>query len=607
MAVSLRRTARRPRSTSAVRDPGASMTSSFYDAGGNPIADPDAYVGQLYDSGGQPWIDTINVNEPTRTFIPGDAGQANKLYNMPDRRAPIMDPTGVTQDPASQLRGSPFEGPYQGVPGLRSPLAQPPPNFDPNTAQAWADYLETQGQDNAALNAEIAQQDIDQKELDLRQAMLDGDAETATRLIGEIQAAKDYMKRSFEDYRRTVTPVYDDAIYQSGLIQDNNTQPLADIAIAEQGGINAAFAGANADVGKEAQLVGADAQAAAAAKAIAGELTGLYLETSEGRQDDAQRILSALENAAVESSKAFKAEDLWNIDNRERIDQAARDQDLRNAQEGLADLNYRQQLFDLDRERTNIAHAETLRRLRETGSEDPFMDSVGFGQLAATKYLHTQLDAAGTPLDRQSILIGVMEEAWTRGIFSPGELDKYLNVPLEDGVLPMRESYGYPPLTDGEVDLLTRAMGAYGNGRDQYNTLASVSGSGGSSAAAISAAGGSSSGSSSGGQAPANQANAAAARRGEGEYGARARRVASLKDELMGMFDVNFMGQWRDLDAKVTADRSANSDHYSGGALDFSGTEAEMQNMKTYLEARSDVSFVKIHGNPRHVHVSFRL
>jgi hypothetical protein len=585
---------RRPTPTSSVRDWGASL-------GYDPPTTPQYGEGQvgfsdLIGSGGGWYPNTdqyrqtydeymLNTFDPIQQRATGAGGIRTREGNLPsaDERE-FKDPFGPNN----------FEGanrPGDILPGSR-------PNFDPAVAAAFAAYMgSATPADDAAMQAEMAQQDIDLKEMALREAMLNGDVAEATRLIGEIQAAKDYMKRSFQDYRNLVSPVYDSAISNSGLIQDKNTVPLADIAAAEQNGIQEAFMGADADISKEARKIGADATAEAAAREIAGELTGLYMETSQGRQDDAQRILQALETAAFESAKAFKAEDMWNIDNRERVDQAERDQDLRNAQKDLEDLEFRRQALDLDKERTAIQHAEALRQLRESGEELPYMDAVGFGQLTAAQYMNNAMDSAGIALDRQSIMHGVLAEAWKVGVFSPAEFGKWLNEVNENGEA-NRDFFGYPPLTDGEVEMLINTMGAYGRGRDQYGSLSSIASTTGSSKLITGVSGG--------GQ-PDNMAHAAEARRGDGPYGARAVRVSGIKNQIMAQYDVNYLGQWRDLDAEVTKDRDPNSDHYSGGALDFSGTEAEMIRLKNYLETRNDVDFARIHGNPRHVHVSFKL
>ena len=62
-------------------------------------------------------------------------------------------------------------------------------------------------------------------------------------------------------------------------------------------------------------------------------------------------------------------------------------------------------------------------------------------------------------------------------------------------------------------------------------------------------------------------------------------------------------GQYRDLTAEVTADRSANSDHYSGGALDISGSNSQMLAAEQWLKAQPYYSFSNFHPGD-HLHVS---
>jgi len=83
--------------------------------------------------------------------------------------------------------------------------------------------------------------------------------------------------------------------------------------------------------------------------------------------------------------------------------------------------------------------------------------------------------------------------------------------------------------------------------------------------------------------------------------------VKNMIPEIKSMFGVKLIGHWRDLGAEVTSDRSANSDHYSGGAADYLGTESEMQKLAQWANQQPFVSFAKVHGNPRHVHISYAL
>ena len=461
MVVTYRK--RGPTPSSAVRDPGAELV----DFQSIAAAGAAATLNQ---------VDQEQI-EANRAFTEGMAARG------PAQVAPLQ-PSNVMMPGAPSFLANPptMPGPMPDIDIDLTRFGVGAPPVTSNAAWARLAAMNAQPADDEALVHENAQQEIDRKEADLRQAMLDGDVGRVQDLIAEIAAAKEYMRQSYQDYRNTVNPVYDKSITATSVIQDNLTSPLESIAMAEQGAIQEAFAGAKADIGAEAGLIGADEQARQAAQQIAGELTSMYLETSEGRQDDAQRILQSLETAAFESARAFKVEDLWNIENRERIDMEQRDKTGRAAEDSLEDLQNRQAQLDLDRERMNLAHDETLRRMREAG-ESPYMDSVGFGQLTAQMSLSDQFRQAGVPLDRQDLLQGVFAAAFDNGVTNSVQMAEWLNQNVSDDLdNPISrfqqmvnpgglESMAYNP---NEINMLVTAMGSYSAGRSQYEGLATM-------------------------------------------------------------------------------------------------------------------------------------
>lgn len=448
------------------------------------------------------------------------------------------------------------------------------------------------GPDAAAVAQAEAQRALDLQEEALRQAMLDGDMERAQEALAGLEEARAYMKQAYSDYSQLVTPHYNESIRNAGRIFDDNQPALNRIAMEEQGALSGHFEEGRFDVTGQGEVIGADAQANEAAADIVGELHGLFVMDAKGRQVEATNVLAALERAAVTENQALKAEDEYDMRNMFRIEDAQGANAIEGQQDKIQDLQYRQQLFNLDKEQAAMAHQESLRRLNEIG-EDPYMDAIGFGQLTAETFLYDALGRAGVPLDRQMVLRDIMESAWSKGIFEPDQFTDWMQAEDADGQARW-QGVVEGGLSQNEIQLLWQAMGAYQKGRDQY-------------AAASTDSGGTTYGINRGGEAPNNKAHAAEARRGEGVYGARAQRVSSLIPQIESQFDVRFGGQWRDINADVTADRSANSDHYSGGALDFFGSDAEMKRLADWLGNRSDVSFVKIHGSPPHVHVSFKL
>jgi len=107
-----------------------------------------------------------------------------------------------------------------------------------------------------------------------------------------------------------------------------------------------------------------------------------------------------------------------------------------------------------------------------------------------------------------------------------------------------------------------------------------------------------------GGEAPNNILN-----RNHPAYVQRADFVSSMIPQITDMFNVSSAGQFRDVSAEVTPGRSANSDHYSGGAVDFSGSFEEMQRLADWAREQPFVSFVRFGDAAHldHVHISFKI
>jgi hypothetical protein len=108
------------------------------------------------------------------------------------------------------------------------------------------------------------------------------------------------------------------------------------------------------------------------------------------------------------------------------------------------------------------------------------------------------------------------------------------------------------------------------------------------------------------GQAPNNRDHA---RDTDGPYWERAQYTTLKARWLMEAYNLSSLGQWRSLAVvpRPGDGRDPNSDHYSGGAFDFRGTRSEMEKAANVLNTDGTVAFAKVHGNPLHLHVSFKL
>jgi hypothetical protein len=92
------------------------------------------------------------------------------------------------------------------------------------------------------------------------------------------------------------------------------------------------------------------------------------------------------------------------------------------------------------------------------------------------------------------------------------------------------------------------------------------------------------------GEAPNNIAN-----RNQPAYRQRAQFMTEMKGYITQAFNVTSAGQWRDVSAAGGGQRSRNSDHYSGGALDFSGSREEIDRLFNWLKTQPWVSFAQIY------------
>ncbi|MFQ5524439.1 MAG: hypothetical protein ACE5F5_12850, partial [Acidimicrobiia bacterium] len=102
------------------------------------------------------------------------------------------------------------------------------------------------------------------------------------------------------------------------------------------------------------------------------------------------------------------------------------------------------------------------------------------------------------------------------------------------------------------------------------------------------------------GEAPDNKAN-----RDHPAYKARAEFVSQVRQYVLETFNVSDAGQFRSLDAEVTANRSTNSDHYSGGAFDVrASSPQEAQEILVWASQQPWVAFAQVYPNDTLIHIS---
>lgn len=102
------------------------------------------------------------------------------------------------------------------------------------------------------------------------------------------------------------------------------------------------------------------------------------------------------------------------------------------------------------------------------------------------------------------------------------------------------------------------------------------------------------------GEAPSNKANWQ-----DPAYVARADFMAGVLDFALEAFDAASAGHYRDHNAEVTPNRSSNSDHYSGGAIDLrASTVEEAHRILAWASQQPWVSFAQVYPDSTLVHIS---
>lgn len=112
-----------------------------------------------------------------------------------------------------------------------------------------------------------------------------------------------------------------------------------------------------------------------------------------------------------------------------------------------------------------------------------------------------------------------------------------------------------------------------------------------------------------GGEAPNNLSN-----RANPLYQSRREFAVALAPKIEEMFDVSSQGSAGHMRAynkshEAPGGPSGNSDHYSGGAIDFFGSKEDLTDLRNWLVAQPFTSFVRWQSESHydHVHVSFDL
>lgn len=527
---------------------------------------------------------------------------------------PTMDPmSAVYANDSIRRVGSTVGQDY----GYASPRVPGRPGGTPNPtlgAGAPDDWLSQSSQDAADLwasqfmpdPAQMAEQEylgklkeLQDKEFELREAMLNGDLARARELLADIEANRAALQVSYQKYLNTVSPHFDNQIKAAGAagaVAQTELKETGEQSAAEQ---QAIAEGATATSDAFGDLIGNSAAGKEAAAGMAAAGLAEFADLISGRHQGFMSIAAAQQEATEKRALGERAFMQSELANREKVAMAGFDQRADEVADQIADLEMQRKLFDIQRSQADLQHQRALQEL--TGSVVD-MDALGYGRMQAELYLDARAAAMGIAPDRLQAIKSMWEEAYSQGVFSSSEFKKWFTGADADGNLVSADAGWVTGLSTAEQALLSQAFDAYMTGRTDWvngNVKPSFN----------PVTGGSTSGKS-GGEAPNNmQIGATAKNPSSGAYYSRQKYAAQMMSYAVKTFGVRSGGQWRDTSVVATGARSSNSDHYSGGAIDLKGTPSQMAAAAAYFRNHPAVSFVLYGGagHHDHVHVSFNI
>lgn len=442
------------RSSSQLTDIGAGLAEIL---GPNQWEGSSSFLGNQY---GEPIV-AAHVQDPVFTL-----DYPNRIQNMIDDRRERL------QQAEDERRG-PSTGAMVNHPQL-SDVAEGYTPFDDTVNDAWNKWMEQLADDPADYEAQASyardMRALDEKEADLRQAILDNDIDAVNDLIAEIAMMKEQMRSGFRDYRRLVDPVLEGAVENNEQLYERNAPAFQKIAADAQTGVADAYRQHGQATDDLAALIGAGDAAAQTAAGIVGELEGTYSEAVAGRLKDNLNLLQALEDSGVAGAKATMVMDRWRKAREGDLYDKKYDDMTEAAKKRREELRFAEEQLALDRERNKKVYEETMRRLSDA-KETPNIDSISFGQMAAFTYLSDKLDGYGFPADRQLYVQAILEEAWDNAMFEEDQFHGWMMEVVEDSNGNQAPRWQLLGLSSQELSALLGASGAYVSGRDQFEHL----------------------------------------------------------------------------------------------------------------------------------------
>lgn len=408
-----------------------------------------------------------------------------------------------------------------------------------------------------------------------------------TEQVGELEGKLDAWKASAAETQRLTQEAYARAqstargTYEVGapLLDESGQQAKADIT--------AGYDDAIAELQDQLTTIGADPMTAQTLNANVNELRELALSTSEEDTETQKKILQAAENVALTAAQEAGATNAADL---ARIEESFSEQ-LTEAIEGL--MTRKGELADARDEAIKKATEAIYASYEGLGS---FEGQLDYAYALTDEAMDDYFRSIGYDEIQRNQIENTFGSLIENGIRGRADIQKYYNDYLaasENGEAPFSEETLEALLTmsdvfEGAMDAWEQSgvggsYGQAGDGRlvDKGDRVTWTRGVG---------------------EAPNNIAN-----RNHPAYQERAQFMSEMHDYILQNFNVSSAGQYRDTSVSGGGQRSSNSDHYSGGAVDFSGSQAELERLFGWLQTQPWVSFANLYtsgGAAGTLHVS---
>lgn len=397
-----------------------------------------------------------------------------------------------------------------------------------------------------------------------------------TNQVGELETQLADWRTSAEETQRLSAAAYDRASKVARRQYEYGAPLLDKSGEATKRDVTAGYDDSIAQLQEELSTIGADSATAATLQDSVNELRDLALSEA-GQQTDMQKaILQAAEDVAVTAAGAAGATSAAQL---KQIEEGFADQ-LTDAIKGLMDRK-----GELEDARTRAIEKATEAIMEQFADVGQFEGQLDYAFAVTDKAMDSWFAAAGYDELHRNQIEATFRDLLNMGLRGEDAIRQWWNAELA------ASEEGVPPFSEEVLEAIgvlssvfEQSMDAWDNGIGVHVGTQTPSG------GSVSSSGDRIKFSRGVGEAPNNRGN-----RDHPTYQARAAFMEDMNRTILSNFSVSPLGQWRDLSVSGGGQRSSNSDHYSGGALDFSGSQSELNRLFSWLQTQPWVSFAQVY------------